>query len=144
MLKPGAPHLIRAENGLQIPEQIVDEFVQCSEYLFGWSLRMSHSADHPCSSDFKLPFVTSDPPISVPLKQIGESYNAPPLSDPMDPETYPMLRKLVKKHVSNPFNFAELEKLEPSTSTRSKVQVGRQSVLAQKVLRPDLAIKVVE
>lgn len=104
---------------------------------------MSHSADHPCSSDFKVPFVASDLLISKPLKQIGESYKLPIDSDPMDPKTQPMLRKLVKDHVSNPFVFAELEKLEPNTSTRYKIQVGPQSVLAQKVLRPNLAIKVV-
>ena len=144
MLKPGVPHQIRPEDGNRIPQKTVDEFVQCSKYLFGWSLRMSHSADHPCSSDFKIPFVTSDPPISVPLKQISDNYDHPLVSDPMDPKTYPMLRKLVKDHVSNPFNFAELEKLKPSTSTHYKIQVGPQSVLAQKVLQPKLAIKVVE
>ena len=105
---------------------------------------MSHSADHPCSSGFKFPFVASDRPISIPLKQVSDNHNNPLVSDPMDPKTYPMLQKLVKDHVLNPFNFAQLEKLEPSTSIRYKIQVGPQSVLAQKVLQPKLAIKVVE
>lgn len=124
----------------RISQQTVDEFVQCSEYESGWSFRMSYSADHPCPSDFKFPIEASGHAVSDPLKHFGEGYVTELPDDPLDPVRWPETRKLAEDHPSNPFDFAELDKLHQSTSVHEKIQVGPGSVLARMAFQPSLNI----
>lgn len=138
------PHLVIDEEEFRISQKAVDEFVKCSEYQSGWSLRAPYSADHPWPPDFKLPFVTSDPPISDPLRLFGKDYDPNLPDDPLDQLNYPQTLQLVNDQPSNPYEFGDLDDLQPSISARPKIQIGPYSALAQVAFQPRLRAKVVE
>ena len=142
MLKPGVPHLVDKDGVGEISQQMVDGFLRCGEYYSGYSLRAPYFADHPCPSDFQFPFQKSDHAISDPLEVIGGFWDE---FLPSDPLNHPSMRELAEEFPENPFDFTQLDDLEPSVRVLPKVQVGPGSALARGAFKPnDFRIEVVK
>ena len=62
---------------------------------------------------------------------------------PDDPLSWAEAQALAMKDTSNPYEFKELDKIQPSIIVREKVQmkVGAKSALARVVFQPTLVVK---
>ncbi|CAF9921368.1 hypothetical protein IMSHALPRED_005164 [Imshaugia aleurites] len=119
--QPGVPHLVDKDGVGEISQQMVDGFLRC---------------------DFQFPFQKSDHAISDPLEVIGGFWDE---FLPSDPLNHPSMRELAEEFPENPFDFTQLDDLEPSVRVLPKVQVGPGSALARGAFKPnDFRIEVVK
>ena len=74
------------------------------------------------------------------MRLIGDCYDN---RLPSDPLSWPQTKALAEVHLSNPYDFKELDNLKPSIIAREKVLlgVGAKSALARVAFQPALVVK---